>query len=398
MTSVGGGWYRWVLVAALGLMVNVGYGAIFYSFSVLLGEGAAVSEFSRTTLSVCLGLGVVVSAALALPVGAVCDLWGPRWVFFAGALLGALGLAGFSVAQSVWQLAAVWVLLLGPAMACAFYEPAYVAISQWFEGRQGRPVGVLTIVAGLSASVFVPFTQWMVDGFGWRGATLTLGLVMGVVIGALALLVVRDRPRARPEKQSLAPRALYTGMVESARQADARFWKITAAFFLALAAMWGMLFHQISYMQELGFPPATVAVLVAVAGLLGLPARFLLPVAADYLSPFLVTSGVFIALAGSGLVLADASEWWRLYVYAGVFGLAFGAVMPLRAVVMSRYFSGEHYGRFMGLQQTLLALTLAAGPVAAGAARDLTGSYLPAWLSGSALFLAAIPLLLLARR
>jgi C4-dicarboxylate transporter len=72
-----GAGYRWLLVIALATIVNVGYGAIFYAFSVLLGEDAAAREFSRTALSTSLGMGVVVSGALALLVGTLCDVMGP---------------------------------------------------------------------------------------------------------------------------------------------------------------------------------------------------------------------------------------------------------------------------------------------------------------------------------
>src|SRR4051812_7045284 len=176
-------------------MVNVSYGAIFYSFGVLLGEGAAADEFSRTVLSSALGLGIMVSGALALLVGTVCDVFGSRRVFLAGAVLGGLGLAVFSRSTEEWQVISAWVLLLGPAMACAFYEPAYVTIDQWFDGPQGKPLGALTPVAGLSVTFFLPLTQWLVERMGWRDATLVLGVVMLTVVGTLALLVVRDRPR-----------------------------------------------------------------------------------------------------------------------------------------------------------------------------------------------------------
>jgi hypothetical protein len=49
-------------------------------------------------------------------------------------------------------------LFLGPAMACAFYKKAYVAIDQWFEGRQRTPLGMLTLVAWLSATIFILLT------------------------------------------------------------------------------------------------------------------------------------------------------------------------------------------------------------------------------------------------
>ncbi len=86
--------YRWVLVGSLATIV--------YSFGVLLGEGAAAGEFSRTLLSASLGSGVVVSGALALLVRTVCNVMEPRRVFLAGSVLRGAGLAAFSQATEGW--------------------------------------------------------------------------------------------------------------------------------------------------------------------------------------------------------------------------------------------------------------------------------------------------------
>ena len=387
----------WLVVVAAAVIVNVGYGTIFYSFGVLLGEGAAAGEFGRGTLSAAFGLGVVVSAALALPVGALCDAKGPRRVFLFGAAAGAAGLAAFSQAETVWQLFAAWAFLLGPAMACVFYEPAYVAVDQWFDGPKGRPIGVLTVVAGLSATAFVPLAQWLVERDGWRGATLTLAAVLLVVVGSLSLLVVRDRPRPGARTEKLSPSDVFASMLEGIHSADRVFWLVSAAFFLGLTATWAVLFHQVAYMQDLGFPAGGVAAAVGLAGIVSLPARFLLPALGDHVSPPALAAATFGILALSGLVLLEAREWWRVYLYVGLFGVAFGSVLPLRALVMSRLFGGALYGRLMGLQQTGLALAMAAGPFAAGALRDATGSYFAPWLGAVVLFVAAVPAILMVR-
>lgn len=386
---------RWRSVVALALIVNVSYGCIFYSFSVLLGADAAAGDFSRTVLSASLGIGLVVSGALALPVGAVCDALGPRRVFLAGAVFGAAGLALFSLAQASWQVVAVWAFLLGPAMACAFYEPAYVAIDQWFDEAKGKAIGVLTLVAGLSSVIFIPLTQWLVDSFGWRGAVLLLSGLMLAVVALLALVFVRDRPRAGASLEGASPRAVYAATLEGAGRADRVFWLISAAFFLGLAGTFGMLFHQIAYMQELGFPASRVAAVVGISGLAGLPARFLLPALADRVRPAFVSALVFGLLAAAGFALLGASEWWRVYVYAGVFGAAFGSALPMRALMMAQRFSGEAYGRLMGLQQTMMALALAGGPALTGAASDILGDYSASWLGATVLLLVAVPLALL---
>ena len=116
------------MVLVLAAITNVSYGTTYYAFSVLLGADAAAGEFGPALLSGALGLGVVVSGALAPLVGTLCDVAGSRRIFFAGAIMGSAGLATFSVATDGWQILLTWALLLGPAMACTLYEPAYVTI------------------------------------------------------------------------------------------------------------------------------------------------------------------------------------------------------------------------------------------------------------------------------
>ena len=387
-----------MLVVALATIVNVGYGTIFYAFSVLLGEQAAAGELGRTLLSGALGLGFVVSGTLAPLVGALCDTAGPRRVFLAGAVLGGAGLALFSLATEGWQVLLVWPLLLGPAMACSFYEPAYVAIDQWFGERQGRALGVLTFAAGLSASIFIPLTQWLVESVGWRGATLALAAVQLTVVGALALLLVRDRPREEARPGNLKPGTVYRAMLAGLRHADRTFWLIGVAFFFGVAAMQLMLFHQVAHLQDLGFPSGEVAAVVGAVGLLSLPARFLLPALADRVRPAALISCVFLLLALSALLLVGAREWWRVYLYVGIFGTVFGAVLPLRAAAMSRHFSGALYGRLMGLQAATLALAMAGGPLLGGILRDATGAYAVPWLAAAGMFVVATPPILAAGR
>lgn len=390
--------YRWLLVVALATIVNVGYGTIFYSFSVLLGEGAAAGEFSRTLLSASLGLGVVASGILAPLVGTLCDVSGPRRVFIVGAALGAAGLAAFSRATEGWQIIVAWLLLLGPAMAATFYEPAYVAIDQWFERPQGRPLGVLTLVAGLSVTIFVPLTQWLVERFEWRDATLVLGMVLLAVVWTLSLLIVRDRPREDAEVRHLDLRAIYKSMLDALNYTNRTFWVISAAFFLGLAATFALLFHQVAYLQDLGFPPGQIAAAVGVIGVISLPGRFLIPALGDRVPARLLIAVTFSLLAVSGLLPLGAREWWRVYLYIVLFGTVFGAVLPMRAVIMSRHFSGPLYGRLMGLQQSMLAVAIAGGPFVAGALRDASGSYTVPWLAFSVMFITAVPVILAVRR
>ncbi len=342
---------------------------------------------------------MVVSGALAPVVGTLCDVAGSRRVFFAGAVLGSAGLAAFSRATEGWQVLAAWALLVGPAMACTFYEPAYVTIDQWFAGRStGTAIGVLTLVAGLSAPIFVPLTQWLVEDMGWRNATLVLAAVLLVVVGALALVFLSDRPREEARRERLDPAGSYRALAASFRYTNRTFWLVSVSFFLGFAANFALLFHQVAYLQELGLSAATAALAAGLAGLVGLPARFFFPMLGDRARPSLVIAAIFFMLILSALLLPGAEEWWRLYLYVGLSGICFGAILPMRAVVMGRHFSGPLYGRLMGLQFALVALATAGGPFVAGVLRDASGSYALLPHAAVVLLLLAIPIILVAER
>ena len=383
----------------LAAITNVGYGTIFYSFSILLGEDAAVEEFDRTLLSGALGLGVVVSGALAPIVGTLCDVTGSRRVFFAGAVLGSAGLAAFSKATEGWQVIAAWVLLVGPAMACTFYEPAYVTIDQWFAGRStGTAIGVLTLVGGLSATIFIPLTQSLVENLGWRDAMLILAAVLLAIVGALALVFLKDRPREEARQETLDLKGTYGALATGLRHTNRAFWLVSISYFLGFVAVFAVLFHQVAYLQELGLPAGTAALAAGLVGFVGLPGRLFFPMLGDRVRPSFLIAAIFLMVALSVLFLPGAEERWQLYLYVGLFGLSFGAVLPMRAVIMGHHFGGPLYGRLMGLQFALLGLATAGGPFAAGALRDALGSYALLPPAVIVMLLLAIPAILIAER
>ncbi|MDQ3497912.1 MAG: MFS transporter [Actinomycetota bacterium] len=391
------GRYRWVVLFVLAAITNVGYGTIFYSFSILLGEDAAAVEFSRTLLSSALGLGVVVSGALAPIVGTLCDISGSRRVFFAGAVLGSAGLAAFSRATEGWQVLVAWALLVGPAMACTFYEPAYVTIDQWFAGRStGTAIGVLTLVGGLSATIFIPLTQSLVENTGWRDAMLILAAVLLAVVGALALVFLKDRPREEARQEDLDLKGTYGALATGLRHTNRAFWLVSASYFLGFVAVFAVLFHQVAYLQELGIPAGTAALAAGLVGLAGLPGRLFFPMLGDRVRPSFLIAVIFLMVAISVLFLPGAEERWQLYLYVGLFGLSFGAVLPMRAIIMGHHFGGPLYGRLMGLQFALLGLATAGGPFAAGVLRDASGSYALLTPAVIVMLLLAIPAILIA--
>ena len=135
----------------------------------------------------------------------------------------------------------------------------------------------------------------------------------------------------------------------------------------------------VSYATICGLPAMLAVSVFGVAGLAG-PRR---PHRAWALSPIgigakpvLVAGLVVQALAvGAYLFVGELGEFFALSV---VFGLAYGGVMPLYAVLVRDYFGPRIMGTMFGAVSMFASVGMALGPWAGGFVFDTYGSY--AWL------------------
>ncbi|OAI41138.1 hypothetical protein AYO38_04450 [bacterium SCGC AG-212-C10] len=380
---------RWTQVVAAAFFINTSYGTLSYSFSVLVTDKAAGGEFGTTTVSIGFGLALLISGAAALVAGTIADLSGSRRLMAAGSVAGALGLVLLSQCQSGWQMLLVMAIFIGPAMAATFYEPVYVLMNRWFDASsRPRAYGVLTLVSGFSITIFTPLTNALVEGAGWRVAVACLGGIL-LVIGVGIPLLVLHEPRAPVSGHRTSAAAMLRQTFEGIREGNARFWTFTLAFFAANAAFSGFSFHMVAQLESRGFAPADVANVVAVAGILSLPARLILP-ALSGRAPTSALLPACVALLGLAAIIASiAGAWWQVWIYIIVFGAVFGALYPLRALATSERFSGEYYGRLLGTQALFVAVSRALGPAAIGAFVGAGGSYVFSFRVAAAILFAS---------
>ncbi len=171
------------------MFINTSYGTLSYAFSVLVTRSGPGGEFGASTVSLGFGLALLVSGAAGIFAGTVADLLGTRRLMAGGAVIGCSGLALLGAVQEPWQLVLVMAVVLGPAMAATFYEPVYVLMNRWFAAEdRPRAYGVLTLMSGISITIFTPLTRWLVSELGWRQAVVVLGgilLAVGTLVPAL---------------------------------------------------------------------------------------------------------------------------------------------------------------------------------------------------------------------
>ena len=348
----------------------VAFGIMLYGFSVFLTDGAAGGEFTTGLLSVAYGGGLVSGGILAYPVGRRADRRGVREVVGLGSALGAGGLILFSFATQPWHVLFAWWVLIGPAGAMTFYEPAFIAVDRWCTKEQrARALAVLTLIGGLAGILFLPGIERLISAMDWRPAVRVLALLLLSTGGLTALLFLRGE---EPVEQVASARAAFSLRTVLG---DKRFVLFTGAMVLSSIGAQAVLSHRVARFEEAGFVVAGVAVWAAVASALSLPGRSIAPFLAQRFRPTAVQATVMGLMALATVLMIDGTQDWSMAGHFTIFGLSFGAVLPLRAMVMADWFSGPGYGRTMGVQWAIASLAGAAGPAVVGVLHDATDGY-----------------------
>ncbi|MBU1227551.1 MAG: hypothetical protein KJ698_10140, partial [Actinobacteria bacterium] len=178
---------------------------------------------------------------------------------------------------------------------------------------------------------------------------------------------------------------------------DRRFVLFTIAMALSFGAFQAVFFHRIAVFEEAGFTVATVTLWAAASSLLSFPGRYAGPYLAERFGGITIYATA-TTLAAVAVVVMVGAGTWRMPVHFVGFGLTFGAMLPIRAVVMANWFSGPGYGRIMGAQWSVAAVAGAIMPALVGFLRDGAGDYAPALVAVAALFVLAAAVAVLSGR
>ncbi|WP_460304711.1 MFS transporter [Actinocorallia aurea] len=174
------------------------------SFGVAAIEATERFGISAGVLSSFTVLQVLVYASLQIPVGVLLDRYGPRVMIALGALLMAAGQILLAFAPNV--ATAVGARILVGAGDAATFISVLGLITGWFPPRQAPLATQLIAMLGQIGQVLsaVPLVA-LLHGPGWPTAFGSVAAV-GVLVGILAVLVLRDPPVHIASRGSGAPR------------------------------------------------------------------------------------------------------------------------------------------------------------------------------------------------
>ncbi len=382
--------YGWVIVAAGSLLGCVAIGALF-SLAVFLQPMSEATGWSRTGISTTMTIDFLVMGVAAFGWGALTDRFGPRIVVVSGTLLLGLGLVLASRAASLLQFQLIYGIVVGVA-AGAVFAPMIATVTGWFDRRRSLAVSLVSAGMGVAPMTVAPFAQWLIQSYDWRTSFLIIGVVSWVLLVPAALLV-----RAAPTAEQGAPGAPAEGgegLTVGRALRTPQFIVLSLTFFFCCAAHSGPIFHVVSYALACGLPAMTAVTIYSAEGIAGLAGRLLFGVLGDrYGARRIVVLGLMVQAIGAGAYYFARSAG-EFYAVAILFGMAYGGVMPLYAVIAREYFPMRIMGTVFGGAAMISSLGMALGPAAGGWLFDNFGGYGLLYVGSFGVGLAAVAMAL----
>ncbi len=373
-------YYGWRITWVLAVSQTIGFGVLFYAFSVFIKPMEAELAWSRAQTSGAFSLALLIAGLCAFPVGQWVDRHGARGLMTLGSSLAAVLLFAWS---GVSDLLSFYLILsgIGLAMAATLYEVAFTVVAVWFLHKRSQAMLIITLVAGLASTIFIPLATLLTETMPWRDAMRVLAICYALGTIPLHAIFLRRRPAdlgLEPDGSATTasgptPKESSLTLSEALRQAN--YWWLTISSGFGRLIATAIAAHSVPILLELDNSPALVAAVTGSIGLMQLAGRLSYGTLLRYLPLVQLAALMYLCygLALLSLLLLPGS--WGPWVFAIFFGVANGSSTLTRAALLADIYGANNYGSISGSMTALIAGLQTAAPIGAGILHDLTGGY-----------------------
>jgi MFS family permease len=383
-----------MVFSAVGILAT--YALTIYSFGIFLRPITEQFNWDRGALSAALSIGMLVSGPLSIFTGRLSDRHGPRLLVTGSGLLTGTAFMLMSQVSALWHV----YLLYGVAMALGgsgCIVPVSSTIPRWFHRRRGVAIGLTWTGIGLGGIVTPLLAQGLISGYGWREAYVVLGAANLIIVMLLAQTLRRDpqqmglRPYGEKETPAGEPATPPSpGLTLKQAIRTGRFWLFGLVMLGFVFTMQVMMAHITPHAIDVGVPAGPAASVVSIWAATSLIGRNLAGFVADRIGAARSVALHLTAMALTIVWLLFAREPWTFYVFAAVYGIAYGGVVPMQTLMAGELFGLRSLGMIVASLMMLGSAGGALGPPLAGAIFDATGEYQIAFLISLGLIILAI--------
>ena len=384
--------YRWVIVAAGGLMGCMAIGSMF-TLPVFLVPISKDTGWSVTGVSSAMTIGFLAMAFASMAWGSLSDRFGARPVVLLGSVVLAASLALASRATSLVQFQLVFGLMVGGSIA-AIIAPMMACVTGWFDTHRSLAVSLVSAGMGMAPMTVSPLAARLVSTYDWRTSLQIIAALAAAVMIPAALLVRRPPALERKSAGAVPGEQLEPAMSVWEAVRSPQFVILLLTNFFCCATHSGPIFHTIGYAVSCGIPLVAAVSIYSVEGLAGLGGRIAFGLLGDRFGAKRVLVSGLLAQAFGALAYSFVRELGAFYAVAALFGFIYAGIMPLYAVLARENFPLRMMGTIIGGTSMAGSLGMATGPLAGGLIYDTFASYrwlyVGAWGIGIGAFLIAL--------
>jgi MFS family permease len=351
-------------ILTLGTTQILGYGAVFYTFAVIVPDLSRDLDLSQATAFGAFSLGLLVAALFAPFAGRLIDRHGGRRMMALGSIAAGLGLALLSQAQGLVSLGAALVVLKLSGLLI-LYDAAFPTLAQLTGPiRARRVITLMTLVGGFASTLFWPLTQALLLHMDWR-SVLLIYAALQVFLAAPLHFSLRPVPEGVAPAVSRTP--VFTPLPPESHRA-AMLWlglsfSLAAIVFAAVSGSW------VATMVALGASAGPAVAAGALMGPAQVGVRVIEMYAGQGLHPMrtvMISSGLLVLALTALLVLGPTAL--GMSVFAVSFGMAQGLTSIARGTApLALFGSGGFAARLGALARARMILAaLAPGALALG--------------------------------
>ncbi len=359
------------------------------AFGILLKPMSEDFSWARAQLSGAYSLGSIIMATMSIVTGRLSDRFGPRFIIAGfGALVG-IGYLLMSSVNALWHVYLAWGIVVGTGSSIVG-PPLMSTLSRWFQRRRGLVIGIVSTGAGIGGMIFSPIIASLAETYSWRLTWIVLGLLSLVAVITSGLLFKRgpdDSGQLPDGAADLRPGEMNQARVSQSVQTISlsgaihtrQFW-ILASMLLCFGLNRGILVHIVPHISDIGYSLTIAATIMAVIAAVSIAGRVVMGQVADMIGGkrgFIIS---FALMVIAFLTILAAKELWSLYLFAVLYGFAWGGLAVLRFSVAGDLFGMSSLGAIMGAAEFFTTIGSGITPIIAGHLFDTQGNYISTFI------------------
>jgi MFS family permease len=312
--------------------------------------------------------------------GWLVDRFGPASVMLFCGVIAGLGLVLTSQVSALWQLYVTYGLVVGVGLG-AHYPTCTATTVRWFVERRGLALGIVTSGVGLGTLLLIPAVEYLIVASSWSTAYFVLGIASWAIMILAALFLRRapgDVARRSPGMAGpdMPPAVISEAGISLKMAARYRpLWMLCATFFLFNFCLQMVMVHLVNYATDIGIASLIAATFISIIGVGGFIGRLSMGTVSDRIGSHNALIICCTILTVTLVFLIFTSELWMFYLFAIVFGFAYGGEVPQLPVLVGRFFGMRAVAALVGTVVFGATIGGALGAWVAGRIFDVTQSY-----------------------